>query len=204
MANINNANDYMYNLVTDKKHGYSQENRYGPDYDCSSSIMTSLKMGGKFDVPVKDVNTASMKKYLEKIGYKVVSNSEKPQKNDIKLRPATSKRGGHVLMFRSPTMVMEFSSSRGHKEKGDQTGTESWCHKWDSKRNGDFNYTLRYKPTTKKETAKKSAGTTYTVKKGDTLSGIAKKYKTTVSHLGTINKIKNYNKIYVGQVLKIK
>ena len=204
MANINNANDYMYNLVTDKKHGYSQSNRYGPDYDCSSSIMTSLKMGGKFDVPVKNINTASMKKYLEKIGYKVVSNNEKPQKNDIKLRPATSKRGGHVVMFRSPTMVMEFSSSRGHPEKGDQTGTESWCHKWDSKRNGDFTYTLRYKPAVKKETAKKSTGVTYTVKKGDTLSGIAKKYKTTVSHLGTINNIKNYNKIYVGQVLKIK
>ena len=204
MANINNANDYMYNLVTDKKHGYSQSNRYGPDYDCSSSIMTSLKMGGKFDVPVKNINTASMKKYLEKIGYKVVSNNEKPQKNDIKLRPATSKRGGHVVMFRSPTMVMEFSSSRGHPEKGDQTGTESWCHKWDSKRNGDFTYTLRYKPAVKKETPKKSTGVTYTVKKGDTLSGIAKKYKTTVSHLGTINHIKNYNKIYVGQVLKIK
>ena len=204
MANINDANNYMYNLVTDKKHGYSQANRYGPDYDCSSSIMTSLKSGGKFDVPVKDVNTASMKKYLEKIGYKVISNSEKPQKNDIKLRPATAKRGGHVVMFRSPTMVMEFSSSRGHSEKGDQTGTESWCHKWDTKRNGDFIYTLRYKPTVKKETAKKSTGVTYTVKKGDTLSGIAKKYKTTVSHLGTLNNIKNYNKIYVGQVLKIK
>jgi hypothetical protein len=204
MANINNANDYMYNLVTNKGHGYSQENRYGPDYDCSSSIMTSLRLGGKFDVPVKGVNTASMKKYLEKIGYKVVSNSEKPQKNDIKLRPATAKRGGHVVMFRSPTMVMEFSSARGHKEKGDQTGTESWCHKWDSKRNGDFTYTLRYKPGEKKESPKKSTSVKYTVKKGDTLSGIAKKYKTTVSHLGTINHIKNYNKIYVGQVLKIK
>jgi LysM repeat protein len=204
MANINNANDYMYNLVTNKAHGYSQANRYGPDYDCSSSIMTSLRLGGKFDVPVKGVNTASMKKYLEKIGYKVVSNNEKPQKNDIKLRPATAKRGGHVVMFRSSTMVMEFSSSRGHKEKGDQTGTESWCHKWDTKRNGDFTYTFRYKPTAKKEPAKKSTGVKYTVKKGDTLSGIAKKYKTTVSHLGTINHIKNYNKIYVGQVLKIK
>ena len=202
MGNINNANDYMYNLVTDKKHGYSQENRYGPDYDCSSSIMTSLKMGGKFDVPVKGVNTASMKKYLEKIGYKVVSNAEKPQKNDIKLRPATAKRGGHVVMFRSSTMVMEFSSSRGHHEKGDQTGTESWCHKWNADRNGDFTYTLRYKA--KKETSKKSTGLTYTVKKGDTLSGIARKYKTTVSHLGTINHIRDYNKIYVGQVLKIK
>ncbi len=202
MGNINNANDYMYNLVTNKAHGYSQANRYGPDYDCSSSIMTSLKMGGKFDVPIKGVNTASMKKYLEKIGYKVVSNAEKPQKNDIKLRPATAKRGGHVVMFRSSTMVMEFSSSRGHHEKGDQTGTESWCHKWNADRNDDFTYTLRYKATGKKETTKKSVK--YTVKKGDTLSGIARKYKTTVSHLGSINHIKDFNKIYVGQVLKIK
>jgi LysM repeat protein len=202
MGNINNANDYMYNLVTNKGHGYSQENRYGPDYDCSSSIMTSLRLGGNFDVPVKGLNTASMKKYLEKIGYKVVSNAEKPQKNDIKLRPATSKRGGHVVMFRSPTMVMEFSSARGHSEKGDQTGTESWCHKWNADRNGDFTYTLRFKA--KKETPKKSTSVKYTVKKGDTLSGIARKYKTTVSHLGSINHINDFNKIYVGQVLKIK
>lgn len=44
---------------------------------------------------------------------------------------------------------------------------------------------------------------TYTVKNGDTLSGIAKKYKTTVDALVKKNNIKNKNLIYVGQVLKI-
>lgn len=44
---------------------------------------------------------------------------------------------------------------------------------------------------------------TYTVKSGDTLSGIAKKYKTTVDALVKKNNIKNKNLIYVGQVLKI-
>lgn len=43
----------------------------------------------------------------------------------------------------------------------------------------------------------------YTVKKGDTLSGIAKKYKTTVDKLVKINNIKNANLINIGQVLKI-
>lgn len=45
--------------------------------------------------------------------------------------------------------------------------------------------------------------TTYTVKKGDTLSAIARKYGTTVSALASLNNIKNVNYIVVGQVLVI-
>ena len=44
---------------------------------------------------------------------------------------------------------------------------------------------------------------TYTVKSGDTLSGIAKKYNTTYQAIARKNNIANPNKIYVGQVLKI-
>ena len=44
---------------------------------------------------------------------------------------------------------------------------------------------------------------TYTVVRGDTLSGIAQRYGTTVSYLAKLNNIKNVNLIYVGQVLKI-
>lgn len=43
----------------------------------------------------------------------------------------------------------------------------------------------------------------YTVKAGDTLSAIAKKYKTTVSELVKVNQIKDKNKIYAGQTIKI-
>ena len=67
-------------------------------------------------------------------------------------------------------------------------------------------------PTTNKPTAEKqSAPTTqptyinYKIKKGDTLSAIAKKYKTTVKAIKAANpeKIKNVNKIYAGDVIKI-
>lgn len=45
----------------------------------------------------------------------------------------------------------------------------------------------------------------YTVKKGDTLSGIAKKYKTTVAALVKLNpQIKDPNLIYIGQKIRIK
>lgn len=44
----------------------------------------------------------------------------------------------------------------------------------------------------------------YIVKKGDTLTKIAKKYKTTVKQLASWNKIKNVNLIKVGQKLRVK
>lgn len=48
-----------------------------------------------------------------------------------------------------------------------------------------------------------NTATTYTVKSGDTLSGIANKYSTTVDALVKLNQISNPNVIRVGQVLKI-
>ena len=48
-----------------------------------------------------------------------------------------------------------------------------------------------------------SSSKTYTVKKGDTLSGIATKFGTTYQEIARKNGIANPNKIYPGQVLKI-
>ena len=43
----------------------------------------------------------------------------------------------------------------------------------------------------------------YVVKKGDTLTKIAKLYKTTYQNLASYNNISNPNKIYIGQIIKI-
>lgn len=55
----------------------------------------------------------------------------------------------------------------------------------------------------KKDETKDNA-TYYTVRRGDTLSGIAEKYNTTVALLQYINGIKNPNKIDIGQKIKVK
>ncbi|MET1134754.1 N-acetylmuramoyl-L-alanine amidase [Bacillus subtilis] len=54
------------------------------------------------------------------------------------------------------------------------------------------------------KSAPKASGSTYTVKKGDTLSEIAEKTGVSVAKLQAYNGIKNANKITVGQVLKLK
>lgn len=56
----------------------------------------------------------------------------------------------------------------------------------------------------KKEEPKKDTKVYYTIKKGDTLSKIAKNYKTTVDQLVKWNNIKNKNLIYAGQKIRVK
>lgn len=50
MGKIETATQWMINLAADDTHGYSQDNRWGPDYDCSSAIITDWETAG---VPVK-------------------------------------------------------------------------------------------------------------------------------------------------------
>lgn len=59
------------------------------------------------------------------------------------------------------------------------------------------------KPETKPDTKPDKAGDRYTVVAGDTLSGIAARYGTTVSALADANNIADPNKIWVGQTLVI-
>lgn len=59
-------------------------------------------------------------------------------------------------------------------------------------------------PADNKKPAKTQQSTsTYTVQVGDTLSGIAAKFGTTVKKLQELNNIKNPNKIYAGQKIKV-
>ncbi len=53
-------------------------------------------------------------------------------------------------------------------------------------------------------TASASTDKYYTVKAGDTVSGIAAKYKTTIAKIKSLNKLANVNRIYVGDKLRVK
>lgn len=68
-----------------------------------------------------------------------------------------------------------------------------------------YNYTAIQAIVSKLMSANKaSKAVYYTVKRGDTLSGIASKYGTTYQHLAQINGIANPNKIRAGQRIRVK
>ena len=73
------------------------------------------------------------------------------------------------------------------------------------KNNGDINFkTINEYKAKPKEIKEKPKEEYYIVKKGDNLTKIAKKYKTTVSNLVKLNNIKDKNLIYINQKLKVK
>ena len=68
-----------------------------------------------------------------------------------------------------------------------------------------YNYDAVQKAVNQKMNAKKqTAHIYYVVKRGDTLSGIASKYGTTWQKLQAMNGIRNPNKIYPGQRIRVK
>ncbi len=41
MGKIEKATQWMIDLANNPKHGYDQDNRWGPDYDCSSAVISA-------------------------------------------------------------------------------------------------------------------------------------------------------------------
>lgn len=119
---------YMIDLVTNPKHGYDQIHRYGPDYDCSSSIICSVQYGA--GIPVKDAGatyTGNMRKAFEKCGFISIScKNGMPTlcRGDILLNEKH-----HTCMFIGDGKVAQFSINEKGKTtggvSGDQTGRES-------------------------------------------------------------------------------
>lgn len=127
MGKIENAIIYMLEIANDNSHGYDQINRWGPDYDCSSFIISCLEKAG---IPVKTngaTYTGNMENVFLKSGFvKVPINTRK--RGDILLAHDKKTGNGHtaaVLDFNNivHASINEKGTIKGGKT-GDQTGKE--------------------------------------------------------------------------------
>lgn len=145
-----------------------------------------------------------------------------------KVRTVTQDPGGRVrfqnlsirgiLGFLRPKQAIaqlggSSGSKKDHASKTDlQLATEVWQGKHGNgdarKRSLGNRYSAVQKLVDqgkgKPGTGGSSSPSTHTVKRGETLSSIAKKYGTTWQRLNSLNKLKNPNVIYAGQKLKLK
>ncbi len=143
---IENAISWAIATANDNSHGYSQSNRWGPDYDCSSFVISAFKNA--------NVNTGSatytgnMISQFTQNGFKwipwsQIGSSSNLQRGDVLLKEKGS--DAHTEIYLGNNQNVGAHSSRGYPQTGDQTGTEVsvsgyYYHPWD----GVLRYTGGY------------------------------------------------------------
>jgi len=142
-------------MCNNDKHGYSQVNRNGPDYDCSSSIYWAMKNAG-MEVTSTAWSTHSMVDALSKRGWEIAARNVKTSANllrgDILLNP-----GSHTELYIGGGKMSGFNKDENGGIKGvlpgDQTGKEAYVKPFNASSKGQWAYVMRFK-------AERATGTT--------------------------------------------
>lgn len=146
MTKTEAAIQWMEKTAQDNSHGYDQTNRWGPDYDCSSAVITAWENAG---VPVKTngaTYTGNMLGVFLKCGFRDITSQ-------VNLSTGAGLKRGDVLLNTSHHTAMycgngqEVEASINEKgtatggKPGDQTGREFLIRSY---RNYPWNCVLRY------------------------------------------------------------
>lgn len=119
-THINRYVNWALGIANDNSHGYSQYNRWGPDYDCSSLVIASLKASG-FRVG-NAIYTGNMRSELTKYGFKWYTDLSKIDRGDILLNEVHHT----AIHLGNGRQVAATISEKGtiYGKPGDQTGRE--------------------------------------------------------------------------------
>ena len=126
--------DWAVKIAADDTHGYSQTNRLGPNYDCSSFVSSAAKQAG-FRVSA-DLNTRTMKEAFKAAGFEWIKWS------DIG-GPANLKRGDILLNEASHT-VLYLGNNRCVAARGVKDRTKAEQISEHDYYNGNWDGVLRY------------------------------------------------------------
>lgn len=146
MSKTENAISQMEKWAADNSHGYDQANRWGPDYDCSSAVISAWELAG---VPVKAKGatyTGNMRGVFLRCGFEdITSKVNLSTGSGLKRGDVLLNVVHHTAMYCGDGKEVEASiNERGTTTggmTGDQTGGE---FKVRSYRNYPWDCVLRY------------------------------------------------------------
>lgn len=138
MGVIQNAVSWAVGIANDDRHGYDQNNRWGPDYDCSSLVISAYKHAG---VPLTCTYTGDMLNDMLSHGFRSIGLTAEKRIGDVLLAVA----GGHTAIYIGNNQLVQASISENGTvhagQVGDQTGAEILVRSY---YNFPWEYVLRY------------------------------------------------------------
>ena len=216
MSVIEKAVAWAAAIANDDAHGYDQGSRWGPDYDCSSLVISAWKQAG---IPLTSTYTGNMQ-------FDMLANGFRDVTAQVNLATGEGLQAGDVLLHETQHTALYIGNGQivnaGGNEHGgvtggttgDRTGREIRVMNY---YNHPWQYVLRYtekdeKPETPHQSAAPTASPqgeaksgTYTVKSGDSLWSIAERLLGNGVRFAEILRLNGLNgyTIYPGQVLKL-
>jgi len=148
MGVIESAAGWAIQTANDPKSGYSQADRWGPNYDCSSFVIQAFEQAG---VPLREAGasyTGNMRGAMIACGFVDVTyeigldSGYGLQMSDVLLNYAS-----HTCLYIGGGKVANCRSDDGHPESGDQSGNEIRIQNYWNWSPGGWNCVLRYKGT---------------------------------------------------------
>ena len=135
--------DWAVETAGDNSHGYSQNNRYGPDYDCTSFVCTALMEGG-FALD-RFYSTRGLARELPKLGFAVYRKGEtEPQRGDILVKFGVHAEiclGDGCCVAAHQDYDRRSGDRKGHEIEYRTPDSEKKC--WFCKK-AQYDYILRY------------------------------------------------------------
>ncbi len=138
MTVIESAVQWAINTANDNSHGYSQVDRWGPDYDCSSFVITAYEQAG---LKVREAGasyTGNMRGAFLACGFVDVTNQ-------VGLSSGYGMEAGDVLLNYSAHTCIHIGNGKvancrtneGNAQAGDQSGNEIriqnyWNYPWNA------------------------------------------------------------------------
>ena len=146
MTKVEFAVRWCLSIAADDSHGYSQINRWGPDYDCSSLIITAYQKAG---IPVKTAGatvTYNMTEPFLKCGFEIVRSWNKATGEGLIRGDVVLNTANHVELYLGNSQLVKASQDENGSIYGPQSGDQT---KQEIRTSGYYNYpwdlALRYK-----------------------------------------------------------
>lgn len=144
MNKVEKAVQFAIQIANDPSHGYDQINRWGPNYDCSSLLITAFEQAG---IPVKTAGatyTGNMRVAFKMCGFRtlIYAKGMELKRGDVLLNERH-----HTALYLGGNQIVQASINEKGKttggKSGDQTGREIYIGKFYEYKLG-WEYVLRY------------------------------------------------------------